>query len=129
MKTTTHTTRPSSTAPRPPNDTPWMRLIAVARQAPVPPTDISLPPGFATRVVALAFASAPRFVTGPGGALLIWFDRLAWRALGVASLAMTVCVLWSVAPNAATAGASHDTHLNDYLDPVGEVLAVVEPSS
>lgn len=112
--------------PAHPAGTPWLRLVEAARRAPVAPPDTSLPPGLATRVVALAFANGRPFASG--GSLLSWLDHRAWRALGVASLAMALCVLWSMAPTAVTAGASNDSLLSDYLDPVGEVLAVVDPS-
>jgi hypothetical protein len=55
---------------------PWSRLVAAAR--PAPPADDTAPYGFATRVVALAFAHERRVVS--------LFERFALRAVGVACL-------------------------------------------
>ncbi|AHF89025.1 hypothetical protein OPIT5_00810 [Opitutaceae bacterium TAV5] len=100
---------------------PWQRLVEAARRAPVAPVDLSLPPGLATRVVAHAFASR---IPGTGSGLLGWLDGMAWKAIGIASLAMAACVLWSVAPSASA--SEEGQHVSDYLDPVGEVLAMAE---
>lgn len=56
---------------------PWSRLAAAARRAP-DSRDTAAPYGFATRVAALAMAAER-----PLGSL---FERLSWRALGVACL-------------------------------------------
>ena len=56
---------------------PWSRLTAAARQV-SDDRDSTAPYGFATRVVALAFAQEGRVAS--------LFERFAFRAVGVASL-------------------------------------------
>ena len=68
---------------------PWTRLTAAARDA-REDLDASAPYGFATRVVALAFAQERRVSS--------LFERFAMRAVGVASL----LALFSVALNYPT---------------------------
>lgn len=68
---------------------PWARLTAAARDA-REDRDASAPYGFATRVVALAFAQERRVSS--------LFERFAMRAVGVASL----LALFSVALNYPT---------------------------
>ncbi len=72
-----------------PNDPkhPWSRLVAAARRAP-DGRDTTAPYGFATRVVALAFAQERR---------TSFFERFALRAVGVSCL----LALLSVAVNYA----------------------------
>lgn len=65
---------------------PWSRLTAAARQA-RDDREPELPYGFATRVVALAFAQERRVAS--------LFERFAFRAVGLASL----LALFSVALN------------------------------
>lgn len=80
---------------------PWTRLTAAARQV-REERDASAPYGFATRVVALAFAQERRVAS--------LFERFALRAVGVASL----LALFSVAlnyPTLATTPSSATTAL------------------
>ena len=65
--------------------TPWLRLVAVARQAPADSRDATAPAGFSTRVTARAFSAVE-----PSFAEL--FARFAPRALGVCGLLMVLCV-------------------------------------
>lgn len=103
-----------------PANQPWDRLVAAARRASDDLAgDFSPPAGFVTRVVALAALSS----SAAGTAL---FERLALRALGCAVAVMMVSVVWSVAPT-ATAASAEDRTL-DLLDPVGEVLQLVQTS-
>jgi len=70
----------------------WNRLVALARQAPVDVHGaIELPPGFATRVVALAFSPSERTVAG-------LFEPFAFRALSIASLVAIAAVALNVRP-------------------------------
>jgi len=57
----------------------WQRIVASARRVPVEDGHVSAPPGFATRVVALAME---RMSERP---LLGLVERFSWRALGVAA--------------------------------------------
>ena len=68
---------------------PWTRLTAAARDV-REERDSSAPYGFATRVVALAFAQERRVAS--------LFERFAFKAVGVASL----LALFSVALNYPT---------------------------
>jgi hypothetical protein len=71
------------------NATPWGRLVTLARLAPADSRDASAPVGFATRVVALAFAAqAPSFAT--------LFARVAPRALGACGLLMALVATLNV---------------------------------
>lgn len=68
-----------------PHSSPWDRLVAAARQAPVDHRETSAPAGFATRVSALGLANVePTF-----SAL---FARFSLRALGVCGLLMVLGV-------------------------------------
>ncbi|MFH1496957.1 MAG: hypothetical protein ABII82_03945 [Verrucomicrobiota bacterium] len=103
-----------------PANQPWERLVAAARRAPDELAgDLVSPAGFATRVVALAGVSAQAAGTAP-------FERLALRALGCAVAVMMLSAVWSIAPT-ATAAAADDRAL-DLIDPVGEVLQLVQAS-
>lgn len=63
----------------------WLKLAALARRVPPHETALSAPPGFATRVVARALSNEPP---------MQWvFERLSWRALGVATLLAALCVV------------------------------------
>ncbi len=91
----------------------WSRLVAAARQLP-DDRDTAAPYGFSTRVAALAMAPERQ----------VWrslFDRLSWRALGVAG----VLALLSVATNFASAGSSTD---DDVLSDGGAVAALFDIS-
>ena len=70
----------------------WNRLIAAARRAEVAGRDENAPHGFATRVVARAFADES---AGATGALL---SRYALRAFGVACLLAIACVAANLRP-------------------------------
>jgi|GEM_PF-1658255 hypothetical protein len=106
----------------------WTRLVAAARRASVAGADeeIVVPSGFATRVVAHAgvrpgFAAAGLFGAG--------FDRLAARALGLACVCAVVFAIWGSLPATAEARSTDAvTAAEAYLDPVGDYLAVVQPS-
>lgn len=101
---------------------PWNRLVAAARRAPADvPGDLAPPFGFAARLVALADLSA---ASSAGVSVLL--ERFSMRALGCALAVLMVSAVWSVAPT-ATAASSEDRSL-DLIDPVGEVLQVVQAS-
>ena len=89
---------------------PWSRLVAAARSAP-DDRDPSAPFGFSTRVAALALSAPPR------PSLSLVFERLSWRALGVACLLM----LASVAVSYPAIARAFDDEVN-VRDPVAEVL-------
>jgi hypothetical protein len=107
--------------------TPWDRLTAAARRAPfentVSSAQITMPSGFATRVVARA---------EPGGAegLLggLFFERFAARALGLAGACALTMAVWGSLPAKVEAGAASDSALitDGYLDPIGSILEVVQ---
>lgn len=100
----------------------WARLITVARQAPACSAacaDEAPPPGFATRVAALA-------ARAPSPAIADVFERMALRALGCAAAIMLISVVWSIVPTATAAAL--DDRSADLLDPVGEVLQLVQTS-
>ena len=92
---------------------PWNRLVAAARLAPVDTRDVSAPPGFATRVTALAFAAG-----GPPSVATM-LARLSWRALGVAALLMLVSIAANFKPLLTALDRDSAAVLND---PVGEWL-------
>ncbi len=73
----------------------WQRLVALARRAPEPRWEdgAALPPGFATRVAALAQVGPAR-ERGLGSAL----EAFALRALGAASLLAVGTVLATANP-------------------------------
>lgn len=88
---------------------PWTRLTAAARRAPADPRDAGAPSGFATRVVALAFAGRePTF-----SAL---FARFSLRAVGVCALLMVA----GVALNFSSALNAFQPDLVTANDPVAE---------
>ncbi len=104
-----------------PAPNPWNRLLAAARPAHAASThgDDSAPSGFATRIVALA--GKP-----PSSGTIAIFERLALRALGCALLVMLASAAWNLTPTATAASA--DERSADLLDPVGEVLQLVQAS-
>jgi hypothetical protein len=112
-------------------ETPWLRLAAVARRAPVAAEasiDASAPAGFSTRVVALAGLRP----AGAGGGLLgAGFEHLAARALGLAGACALAFAVWGSLPATAEASSAESAATADtpYLDPVGDYLAVVQSSS
>ena len=93
-------------------NSPWTRLAAGARLAPADSRDASAPAGFATRVVALAFARAE-----PSFSAL--FARFSWRALGVASLLMVAGVSFGFTSVVNAFEANDTASVND---PVAEWL-------
>lgn len=95
--------------PPPPS---WLRLVAAARRRPPVEADLMVPPGFATRVVALAFASVGE------RPLLGLFERFSWRALGVAGGLAAASVLLNITP--AVHAFQHDIAAEQ--DPVAVVL-------
>ena len=109
--------------PRP--ATPWSRLAAAARRAPVRLADeagLAAPAGFATRVVARAGgAPAAGLFGGPA------FERLAARALGFACACALAMTVWSTLPSTVeAAGTGEGAALSDaYFDPVGVLLEAV----
>lgn len=90
-------------------DQDWQKLVALARQAPRE-ADADLPPGFATRVAALA--AAPTSASSWGG-----LERLALRGFMAAAACCVVVVAYSYFDR--TASAADDVALDDT---VGEVL-------
>jgi hypothetical protein len=89
-----------------PNDSAWQRLVSAARRAEDDGggRDTAAPPGFATRVAALALE--------PKRPLAPFFERLSWRALGVACL----LALLSLAANYSvltTTGSTDDAAMAD----------------
>lgn len=107
--------------------TPWSRLAAAARRAPLAPredsADLFAPAGFATRVVAHA---GLRPSAGLFGGLA--FERLAARALGFACAGALAVTVWASMPATATAGSADTaaTTTDAYLDPVGAIIEVVQ---
>ncbi len=75
---------------------PWARLTAAAREV-RDERDSSAPYGFATRVVALAFAQERRVSS--------LFERFAFRAVGVASLLALFSIVLNY-PALTTSGTS-----------------------
>ena len=65
------------------NNTPWNKLVAAARTAPVD-GDVSAPYGFATRIAALALSEERRHAS--------LFARYSLRAVGFAGLLALVSV-------------------------------------
>jgi hypothetical protein len=98
---------------RPPAQIPWLRLAAAARRAPTPPAAFA-PPGFATRVVALAFESRP-----PASFAAVC-DFFSWRALAAAVLIALV----SVAANLGAVLGDGEADVFAVSDPVAEVLSL-----
>ncbi len=92
----------------------WPRLVAIARLAPADERDAAAPSGFATRVVAIAFAVDEPSMTSV-------FTRLSWRALAVAALVMFVSVAANFKPMLTSLDRDASTVL---VDPVGEWLDI-----
>ncbi|QYM79882.1 hypothetical protein K0B96_04490 [Horticoccus luteus] len=90
---------------------PWWRLTAAARRAPIA-RDEAMPYGFATRVVARAFADMPVASTS-------LFTQLSWRAFGVAA-ALALGFLAVNFQSLTQQQPIEDTVLN--ADPVSAVL-------
>ena len=90
---------------------PWTRLTAAARDV-REERDSSAPYGFATRVVALAFAQERRVAS--------LFERFAFKAVGVASL----LALFSVALNYPTLSTTAPTATVALAPQVDEVELV-----
>ena len=89
----------------------WQRLTALARQAPVA-GDVTIPPGFATRVAARAVAL-------PAGTAWQFFERFALRGLVVAAVCSVAAVAYNysnLAPDQA------DTYATGTTDTVAEML-------
>jgi hypothetical protein len=86
----------------------WQRLVAAARQAPA--DDDSAPYGFATRVAAQAWSSAPL----PSAAALL--EKFAFRGF----VAAAACSLAAAAFGYSTLSAEAET---DVSDSVTEFLA------
>jgi hypothetical protein len=108
------------------HSTPWSRLTAAARRAPMPSQefagDVLVPVGFATRVVAQA---GLRPSAGLFGALD--FERLAGRAFGLACAGALAVTVWAGAPSSVEARPSETTaSIDAYLDPVGAIIEVVQ---
>lgn len=91
----------------------WMRIAALARQAPKESIDAP-PPGFETRVVARAFEARRR----PDEFIV----RYSLRALGVATALAVVCAMTNISLLAG------DTLAGGYADdPVGEIITELWP--
>src|SRR5688572_32370145 len=90
---------------------PWTRLTTAARNA-REDCDAAAPYGFATRVVALAFAQERRVAS--------LFERFAFKAVGVASL----LALFSVALNYPTLSTTAPTATIAVASQVDEVELV-----
>ncbi|HRE82291.1 MAG TPA: hypothetical protein PLN52_14695 [Opitutaceae bacterium] len=70
----------------------WDRLVVLARQAPTRADDLPrVPPGFATRVVALGLSPVER-------GLASLFEPFAFRALSIASLVAVAAFALNVSP-------------------------------
>ncbi|HTZ20672.1 MAG TPA: hypothetical protein VMC06_07300 [Opitutaceae bacterium] len=89
---------------------PWSRLVAAARSAP-DDRDPAAPFGFSTRVAALALSAPPR------ASFSLMFERLSWRALGVACLLMLASVIANY--SAITRPPDEEVTMRD---PIAEVL-------
>ncbi len=96
----------------PTTQTAWSRLLAAARLAP-PPDAAVAPPGFATRVAALAFSRRPV-------SLATLCELFSWRALAAAALIALVSVAANLKP---ILNPAEDTPLA-ISDPVAEVLSL-----
>lgn len=97
-----------------PEDQAWQRLVAAARAA-RDDRDTAAPYGFATRVAALAMAAEARPARG-------LFERLAWRALGIAALLAVASVA------ASYSGFGSTSADEDLLADPGAVTAVFDLS-
>lgn len=100
---------------------PWSRLATAAREV-RDERDATAPYGFATRVAALAFAQEPRVVS--------IFERLALRAVGVATLLALGSVAWNYQvvnlPPAGPAVAVETEAISPTDDAVAIVLAIAD---
>lgn len=94
-----------------PQERAWQHLTAAARQAP-DTRDCAAPYGFATRVVAQAFAA-------PKNTLALAFQRLSWQALGLSCLLALACLLSTYAFRPAPVVLDEDGELRD---PIAEVI-------
>lgn len=94
-----------------PRDEPWQKLVAAARRAPVA-VDRSAPPGFSTRVVALALE---RREQSPS-----IFARLSLRAAAVACALAVAAVAINYSAIESTFGSDSAVAAGD--DPVAEVV-------
>lgn len=92
---------------------PWLRLVAAARRAPADSRDTAAPYGFATRVVALAFAGPLELRTSS------LFERFSLKAVSIAALMAAV----SVAANLPPVLEAFENDVMAVQDPVVEVLA------
>lgn len=95
----------------------WNRLVSAARRHPGEQGDCVAPAGFATRVVARGL------VVGAAGGISAVFERLAPRALGLATLMMMLALTWNFLPTSTV--AAEEYFEGDLMDPVGEVLALM----
>lgn len=88
----------------------WQKLVALARQAPAT-DDVTLPPGFATRVVALGTARAS---TSPWGGL----ERLAFRGFVASMACCAAAVVYSYLDRAGdlNEGVDVDDTVTELLD-------------
>lgn len=106
----------------------WTRLVAAARRSPLPAedaADLAAPAGFATRVVARADLRRAAAGTGLFGR---GFDRIAARALGLASACALAVAMWGSMPATAEARSAEPAAVvtDAYLDPVGDYLVAVQ---
>jgi hypothetical protein len=101
-----------------PIDSAWPRLASAARRADRDrgEGEVPAPPGFATRVVALSFAA--RRPLAP------FFERLSWRALGVACLLALLSLAVNYSVLTATGSPDDAAALDD-----GTVAALLGLSS
>lgn len=95
---------------------PWSRLTAGARQVP-DARDETAPYGFATRIAALALAQERRVVSA--------FDRLAYRALGVAFLLAVGSVAINYRSIAQPIARPHVVEEEIQFTPVEDPVAVL----
>jgi hypothetical protein len=97
---------------------PLQSLLAAARRAaPTASADLAAPPGFATRVVAHAFAARPRADQGE--------VTFAFRFFGAACALALALAAW----NYTATAAEHSADQAYAFDPVGEVLAAYTTDS
>lgn len=83
---------------------PWSRLTAAARRAP-DDRDTAAPYGFATRVVATAFAQELKVTS--------FFERFALRAVGVACLLALVSIAINYSELTKVAPADEELPVDD----------------
>ena len=95
---------------------PWSRLTAAAREG-REDRDASVPYGFATRVVALAFAQERRVAS--------LFERFALRAVGVASLLALFSIVLNYPALSATGGSTVNQSDEIELVPTDDAVAIV----